>query len=267
MLNDRGEVDRTEPQRQFVLPDPADVKEVLDQSRELTDLPVHHVERLYSKLRIVRALDQLQGVAYRRERIPHLVREGGDELRLSPVRLLQRARRNLRALPRLQDLLLVESSIGRVEERNAVEHDATVGPANLACACYDRANAIIGASDLERDLVDGSSHLQQRRVVLLIINFRSNREERLETALANDFFRSDADPVEERGVPTHNRAVRPSREICARRMLVQIAVVTLRPLDIVTAGCRHGNRRRKSFTAAVVSAGALKFGQWPVAFS
>jgi hypothetical protein len=48
-------------------------------------------------------------------------------------------------------------------------------------------------------------------------------------------------------------------------MLVKVAVVTLRSLDIIAAGWRHGKRRRKSFTAVVVSSGALRLGQWPVA--
>jgi hypothetical protein len=69
--------------------DAADVEQVVDEARQLGDLPLHHVDGLLGQRGAGLRLQQREAIAQRRERIPELVRQHREELALVRVGPLQ----------------------------------------------------------------------------------------------------------------------------------------------------------------------------------
>src|SRR5690606_27639115 len=75
-LDDRIERDPALAQLESALRDARDFEQIVDEPRELLDLPLHDLERDRDRPRIVRRrLQQIDAAAQRRERISELVRE------------------------------------------------------------------------------------------------------------------------------------------------------------------------------------------------
>ena len=76
-------------------------------------------------------------------------------------------------------------------------------------------------------------------------------------------LRRISDPCCEGGVDLDDAAIGPDREIAARRIFVEIFEILSGGVTGAVAGSRHQTKAR---IAAMVSSGALRLGQWPVAF-
>jgi len=78
-------------QREAAARDAADVEQVVDQARELVDLPVDHLAAPgHLWIELVLLAEDGDGVADRRQRIAQLVREHGEEIVLAPLGFAQR---------------------------------------------------------------------------------------------------------------------------------------------------------------------------------
>ena len=132
LREDRGELLRRPPQLDAALCDPRDIEQVVDQPRQMRDLALHEVHRLFH-LWIVGQLSgqDLACVADRRERISQLVREHRQELILAPVRLLQNlgAALGFRRVVRDAEHGLDVSAVPHLgnEQRVVVTHAACAG--------------------------------------------------------------------------------------------------------------------------------------------
>ena len=91
----------------------------------------------------------------------------------------------------------------------------------------------------------------------LVVDAARNVQQVVEP-LADQLLRRVAGPAAEGGVGLEDAAVGPQREIAARRVLVEVFEVLRRATSV-----RHQTKAR---IAAITSSGALRLGQWPVAF-
>src|SRR5690606_32393194 len=87
-LDDRIERDPALAQLESALRDARDFEQIVDEPRELLDLPLHDLERDRDRPRIVRRrLQQIDAAAQRRERISELVRERRQKQILTAVEI------------------------------------------------------------------------------------------------------------------------------------------------------------------------------------
>ena len=120
MRDDVIEPHRAAPQFDPALRDARDVEQVVDQSREMLDLPLDGRERRARvRIRYQSARQQLAGVADRRERIAQLVGEHRQELVLLPVGLFE-------LLPLLFERFLGLATLGYVARGAEPLDDLTV---------------------------------------------------------------------------------------------------------------------------------------------
>ncbi len=159
------------------------------------------------------------------------------------------------AVARDDQLALVAPPVGGVEDRRADQARLALVVV-LEHGVDERRHArAVGADDVHRDLAHGALHAQQRRVVRLVVEPPADAQEVLEAPQADELLAAVAGPLQERPVDADDQAVGVRRQVPARRVLVEVERALLDLLGV----------HRKSRIAAVVAAGALRFGQCPVA--
>ena len=90
-LDHGGQVDVLLPQRQLVAGDTRDVEQIVDEAREMVDLPLDDVAQLGQlRIRLLPLAQERDRDPHRAERVPQLVRERGQEFVLAPIGVLER---------------------------------------------------------------------------------------------------------------------------------------------------------------------------------
>ena len=77
------------PERELIIRDAGHVQQVVDEPHHVRKLAVHHIASVDGNGRVLRHVEHMETAPERSERVPELVGEGGQELVLPPVGLLQ----------------------------------------------------------------------------------------------------------------------------------------------------------------------------------
>ena len=125
----------------------------------------------------IAAVEKLHDSHHRVERIADIVAQHREQIRLV-------FRDLFRLSPREQQFPLVPAPVGRVEQRNAIENRPSVVASPKPRVRQNRQLPPVCAHNVKGDFAHEPLHLQQRRVVRLVINPRSGGEQRLELRAA-----------------------------------------------------------------------------------
>ena len=122
----------------------------------------------------------------------------------------------------------------------------------------------IGADQIEGNLVHKALHPQERREMGVVEDPAADAQKVLEALVADEVLPVHADPGEEGLVGSDDGAVRQGREVAAGGALVEF-LQAFRSAPLVHAHSAtpwpEAGSRRKASMAAIVSSGALRFGQ------
>jgi hypothetical protein len=174
-----------------------------------------------------------------------------------------------------EQLALVFAPVGRVEDRGADDHR----PAGIRAFKHrvdeDRKTRPVGAHDVERDGSGAALHLEHGGVVGLVIDPPTGGKKLRESAPTDESLALVASQRQEGGVRLDDRAVGQRRHVPARGPLVQgVRIVVEQRVvegDEGFLAVQFSHVRlihwTKAAMARVVSSGALRFGQCPVASS
>ena len=170
-----------------------------------------------------------------------------------------------RRATRFHQLALIAPAIRGVEDGDADEEQLSAGTSALNGIDQNRERRAVLTDDFERHLVEEALHAQQRREMGLVVDLACDVEQVLEL-LAEQVAPVPPGPRLEGAVCPGDPAVGAHRDVAARRVLEEILEV----LELRDNRPRRRVRRRlghrNALIAAIVSSGALRFGQWPVAF-
>ena len=171
------------------------------------------------------------------------------------VELTQLRIGSLGGAARLQQLAFVTASIGRVEDRDAREQMPRFAIASLDRIHEHRKTPSILPGELQRDFVEETLHAQQRGEMRFEVDAAGDIQQVLQLPGVEILCRV-AGPPQKGGVDAQDTTARFQRQVTARRVLEQVFEVV---------GRRLTAHRSQARIAAIVSSGALRFGQCPVA--
>lgn len=173
------------------------------------------------------------------------------------------------ASARAEELSFVAPAIGCVEDRQPQDsRTVEIVPDERRVHEY-RKPLGVGPDELERHLPDLALHVQERSEMRFPVDPASRREQLDESLPHQQLAPFVAEPAQERLVDLDERPVRQRGHVAGRRMLVEVLCV-LREQALLDEDPDLGRRTlgsvyRKLLIAAIVSSGALRFGQCPVA--
>ena len=156
-----------------------------------------------------------------------------------------------------EKLLLVAASVGRPDERQADRQRLAVRIPPLARIGDHLQRLPVGLDHVDREFLERALHPQQRRDVGFVVDPARHRQEFAES-LSDHLVRGVAGPAQKGAVHMFDRG----RLAKARR-------TPHGAFSIMSSKSRSGSvhgGQTKVRIAAMTSSGALRLGQWPVAF-
>ena len=124
-------------------------------------------------VREIAAVEQLHDPHQRVQRIADVVAQRRQQVGFVFCDLFRLA-------PRQQQLPLVASAVGRIEQGDPVEERCAVRIATLARVDQHREDSVVAAHELECDFVREALHVHERRVMRFVIDLRADGQEALE---------------------------------------------------------------------------------------
>ena len=159
-----------------------------------------------------------------------------------------------------------DRSPGRLSRNAQLDHRAGLAGRRLQLRIgQHRGAAAIGRPQVEGDLARKALQPQQRRIVGLVEDAAARGQHILQPQLALDRRQRPAAPLRGQRIGAQDQAFGRGVQVAALRLVGQQRQIAGGD-GRLHAAARRARRETKPSIAAMVSAGALRCGQWPVAF-